>query len=48
MYIYDLKIGYDLFIILFINFEIFKGDYIVIIGLNGVGKIILIKIIVEK
>lgn len=29
------------------SIEVFKGDYIVIIGLNGIGKLILIKIIVN-
>ncbi|WP_145464683.1 ribosomal protection-like ABC-F family protein [Staphylococcus haemolyticus] len=48
MNIRNLKIGYDSPITSPINIEVSKGDYIAIIGPNGVGKTTLIKTIAQR
>lgn len=40
-----LSIGYEVFLVEFIEFIVRKGEKVVIIGKNGVGKLIMIKIL---
>lgn len=46
--IIDLVIGYDWLLFVFINLIIWFGENIVIWGFNGIGKFILLKILIGE